>query len=130
MTMLDTSAVLDLLAGVPAAVAAYRDLEQRKDRVTVPTVVLYETRLVLGLRGARRKLARVERVLARMPRAPLDDSSALRAAEVGTRLTTRGAGIGPIDTLIAGTALAHSEPLLCSDPDFDRVPGLTVIRYR
>jgi len=96
----------------------------------VPTVVLYETRLVLGLRGARRKLAKAERVLARMPRAPLDDPSAARAADVGVHLSARGAGIGPIDTLVAGTALAHGEPLLCSDPDFDRVPGLTVIRYR
>src|SRR3990172_2367100 len=105
MTMLDTSAVLDLVGGIPTAVAAYRDLEQRKDRITVPTVVLYETRLVLGLRGARRKLAKAERVLARMPRAPLDDPSAARAPDVGVPLSAHSGGDIPIPPRGGGTAV-------------------------
>jgi predicted nucleic acid-binding protein len=40
----------------------------------------------------------------------------------------RGRMIGDIDTLIAATALAYELTLVTIDPDFERVPGLTMIR--
>lgn len=45
------------------------------------------------------------------------------------RAMRRGAGlIGDVDTLIAATALAHNLTLVTLDSDFERVPGLTVMR--
>ena len=39
----------------------------------------------------------------------------------------RGQLIGDIDTLIAATALEHDLPIVTTDPDFQRVPGLQVM---
>jgi|SRR6266850_4110957 len=54
---------------------------------------------------------------------------ALRAAELDRDLIARGTRIGEIDTLIAGTALYYSQPLVTNDNDFDRIRGLRLLHY-
>lgn len=58
---------------------------------------------------------------------PLDASSAKRAAEVSTSLAVAGAPIGPMDTLIAGIALANAATLVTHNTgEFRRVRGLAL----
>ncbi len=56
-----------------------------------------------------------------------DRAAAARAAEVRVALDRKGQPIGPLDTLIAGTALAHRATLVTRNTkEFRRVPGLTL----
>ncbi|MGH6609716.1 MAG: PIN domain-containing protein, partial [Burkholderiaceae bacterium] len=56
-----------------------------------------------------------------------DAAVAKRAAQLRQTLERRGAGIGPMDTLIAATALAHSATLVTHNvAEFKRVAGLAI----
>ena len=61
---------------------------------------------------------------------PFDEAAALAAAEVRIELERAGMGIGPIDTLVAGTALAHSATLVTHNTrEFSRVRGLRLVDW-
>lgn len=51
-----------------------------------------------------------------------------RYAELRREMRRSGGLIGDIDTLIAATALDHSLTLVTLDGDFQRVPGLALLR--
>lgn len=71
-----------------------------------------------------RKLAVLQ---SRFPTLPFDDVCADQAARIRATLERQGTPIGPIDTLIAGTALAHGLTLVTRNTrEFQRVPGLAV----
>ena len=58
---------------------------------------------------------------------PFDHGSATKAARVRADLEKVGRPIGPLDTLIAGTVLAHRATLVTHNTgEFRRVPKLTV----
>ena len=53
-----------------------------------------------------------------------------RAAEIRHALERRGQGIGPLDTLIAATAIASNAMLVTRNVrEFGRVPGLKLIDW-
>jgi tRNA(fMet)-specific endonuclease VapC len=57
----------------------------------------------------------------------VDNAAAKRAAEVSSVLGRTGMGIGPMDNLIAGTALAHGATLVTHNTaEFRRVKGLNL----
>jgi len=61
---------------------------------------------------------------------PFDAHSADLAARSRAQLETQGTPIGPIDTLIAGIALAHSLTLVTRNTrEFGRVPGLQLANW-
>lgn len=94
--------------------------------VAVPSVVLYELEVGIAQSsqpGKRR--AQLESLLAVVTVLPLDLASAKRAAEVASSLLRTGKGIGPMDTLIAGVALANGATLVTHNTkEFRRVRGL------
>jgi len=99
--------------------------------VSIPSVVLYE--LEVGImesqQPARRRL-QLEALLATITVLPFDRNAAARAAELGAGLRKVGASIGPMDTLIAGTALAHGATLVTHNlAEFRRVRGLNVVDW-
>ena len=58
---------------------------------------------------------------------PFDLQATERAARLRLQLEAMGEKIGPLDTLIAGTALAHDAILVTHNfNEFSRVPGLQV----
>lgn len=62
---------------------------------------------------------------------PLDRAAARAAAAARADLEKRGVPIGPLDNLIAGTALAHRATLVTRNTrEFSRLPNLTVIDWR
>jgi tRNA(fMet)-specific endonuclease VapC len=61
---------------------------------------------------------------------PFDESAASASVELRARLEKAGSGIGPIDTLIAGTALAHSATLVTHNTkEFSRVRGFRLLDW-
>ena len=59
-----------------------------------------------------------------------DAATSRRAAELRYVLERRGQGIGPLDTLIAGTALAHGATLVTRNTkEFGRIAGLKIVNW-
>ena len=82
---------------------------------------------MLGSRDSARRQAQFEQLLATVEVLAFDSSIARRAAEVRRDLEQRGEGIGPMDTLIAATALAHNATLVTRNTrEFGRVRELKV----
>lgn len=97
-------------------------------RIGIPAVVLYE--LEVGLAKSPAGERRQEQLAALAAEAillPFGGDEARAAARVRISLERIGQSIGPLDTLIAGTALAHGATLVTRNlGEFSRVDGLTV----
>ncbi len=94
--------------------------------VAIPAPVLYEleTGIARHSRPKERRAA-VRRLLEAGRLLPFDENCAIAAAEIRSKLERNGEPIGPIDTLIAGTALAYSATLVTHNVrEFSRIPGL------
>ncbi len=77
-----------------------------------------------------RRLAFVEKVLVAIPVLSFTRSTAPIHAEIGAFLRRAGKTIGPHDLMIAATALEHGHSVLTLNfGEFERVPGLTVVRW-
>jgi tRNA(fMet)-specific endonuclease VapC len=94
--------------------------------VAVPSVVLFE--LEVGIAQSNRPSKRrgqLDTLLAVVTVLPFDSEAAKRAADVCSLLAKSGSAIGPMDTLIAGTALANGATLVTRKVrEFRRVSGL------
>ena len=76
---------------------------------------------------AERNSLKLERFLAVFEVAPFDDEASRRYGVVRAFLKARGTPIGPLDTLIAGHALALQATVVTNNvAEFIRVPGLNV----
>ena len=104
-----------LLAAVPAS-------------ILVPSVVVYE--LEVGLAKSQesaRRRRQLEALLSAVRVVPFGVEEARAAAKVRARLEAEGTPLGPLDTLIAGVALAHRAVLVTRNTrEFGRVAGLRV----
>jgi tRNA(fMet)-specific endonuclease VapC len=94
--------------------------------VAIPSVVLYE--LEMGIAQSNQPLKRrsqLDELLATVIVLPFDAAAAKRAAGVSTLLRRAGTAIGPMDNLIAATALAYGATLVTHNTkEFRRVRGL------
>lgn len=122
MTHLDTSLLVDALAGDRRSAPALRRAIEQGERLAVSTLVLYE-----WLRGPRREaeLAAQEALV------PTEQAIAFGAREAALaaqlfRAVRRPRG-REIDLAVAACALAHEARLWTLNPkDFDDIPGLTL----
>ncbi len=129
MLALDTNTLIYYFKGT-GRVADHLKAAAPRD-VAIPAVVLYE--LMVGINrstqpNVRRKHLRT--LLQTIRILPFDESCAQAAADIRAQLEHAGKPIGPLDTLIAGTALAHSATLVTHNTgEFSRVPGLAVVDW-
>jgi tRNA(fMet)-specific endonuclease VapC len=69
----------------------------------------------------------LEAGLGHIQRVPFDSAAAITAAHIRIELEKRGSTIGPLDMLIAGTAVSRGAALVTNNAaEFSRVPGLRV----
>ncbi len=96
--------------------------------VVVPSVVVYE--LEAGIAQSKqpgKRRSQLDELLGVVKVLPFDRSAASAAAQIEATLRAAGTPIGPMDTLIAGTALAHRATLVTRNTnEFRRVRGLAV----
>jgi tRNA(fMet)-specific endonuclease VapC len=123
--LLDSNTLIFYLKGHESVVAKLQAASPRE--VAIPSVVAYEigygTLKIVPSR--RRELA--SEVVANLLQIPFDQDAALASARIRIDLEARGALIGPIDLLIAGTAVSRSALLVTSNTkEFSRVKGLRV----
>jgi len=118
---LDTNTVIYFFKGM-GRVAENLGKEAPRD-IAIPAVVLYE--LEVGIARSTRPRQRresLDALLEVIHILPFDECAASASAEVR--------GLGLIDTLIAGTALAHSATLVTHNTkEFSRVRGLRLLDW-
>jgi len=129
MFLLDTNTVIDYFRG--KGKVAEHLLALPPSEIGLPAVVAYEVWIgVLGSQNAQRRQSQLERFLSVVAVVPFDAMVARRAAQLRHALERRGEGIGPMDTLIAATALAHNATLVTRNvKEFGRVQGLAVSNW-
>ena len=102
--------------------------EQRDSDINLCAPVLYE--LLTGAyksHDPRSQFARLEAAKKRFEVLSFSAVCADRSAQARAHLERLGTPIGPIDSLIAGIALAHDMTLVTRNTrEFERVPGLKI----
>jgi tRNA(fMet)-specific endonuclease VapC len=123
LTLLDTNTVIHCLKG--RAPAASRFLAAAPSEIAIPTVVAYELEYgTLRVASPRRRRI-LSGMLERLQEVPFDREAARESARVRLELERRGNVIGPLDLLIAGTALSRGATLATNNTrEFSRIKGL------
>jgi|SRR5579863_1646639 len=129
MFALDTNTVNYFFKG--AGRVQERLLARSPSEIAIPAVVVYELEAGIAQStqpGKRR--AQLDELLGILRVLPLDEAAAKAAAQAGAVLRAAGKPIGPMDTLIAGTALACRATLVTRNTgEFRRVRGLSVVDW-
>jgi len=126
MYVLDTNTLVYFFRG--EGEVATNLLNHDPGEIVVPSLVVWELEVGIGKAGtASRRRKQFEAFLATVQVAPFGIEEARSAADIRLKLERRGIPIGPIDTLIAGTALARKAVLVTRNVrEFGRVEGLRV----
>ena len=116
MILLDTNTLIHYVKGVKPVVARLQAASPRE--VAIPSVVAYEFHygtLSATASVAVRRQAILTRLLGGIAQIPFDQAAAHEAARVRVELERKGQVMGPMDLLIAGTALSRGATLATSN---------------
>ncbi len=129
MFVLDTNTIIYLLKKRKQVVDNFRVV--RPENIFVPTVVLYELQVNLAKTGfPKKRVQQLDEAMEILNLAAFDESAATVAALVRARLEQQGRPIGPIDILIAGTAISLGATLVTHNTgEFSRVEGLELVDW-
>jgi len=129
MVVLDTNILIYFFRGQGRV--AENLLATPPKEVAIPAISVYE--LEVGIAKSAQPAKRrqqFDRLLEVIAILPFDKGAAVAAARIRSVLEKAGRPIGPLDTLIAGTALAHHAALVTHNiREFKRVPNLTLIDW-
>lgn len=127
--ILDTNTLIYFFKGQGNVAAIL--LNTPRLEVAVPSIVVYE--LETGIRKSSQPEKRKRQLGALLDAARVlafDRACASEAAQVRAELEQRGTPIGPVDVLIAGTALAHNGVLVTHNmAEYSRVPNLRLVDW-
>jgi len=126
MFALDANTIIHAFQG-KGGVAA-RLVTVPPSRIAIPAVALFEVeRGVLKSRNAALRRSQLDELVAVCRVLPFDERCAAIGARLHADLERLGCKIGPLDTLIAATALAHGATLVTHNRrEFERVAGLRI----
>ena len=124
MYLLDTNTVIYFFKDLGQV--AERLLSHPPDQIALPTIVVYEleTGIAKSTQPERRR-AQLDTLLRTVAIWPFALAEAQATATLRATLEKAGQPLGPMDYLIAGTALAHQAILVTHNTrEFSRAPGL------
>ena len=126
MYVLDTNSVVYFFKGMGRVTQRLLDTPPRE--IAFPAVVLYELELGIAKSSSpERRRSQLDELVRRINLLPFGSSEAKVTARIRADLERAGEPIGPLDVLIAGTALAHGATLVTHNvKEFSRVGGLLV----
>lgn len=127
--VLDTNTLVYFFKGIGQV--GERMLSTPPSDIAIPALVLYELEVGIAKSSSSdRRRAELDRVTDVVSILPFGRKEAQVAAAVRADLEQIGKPIGPLDTLIAGTALANHATLVTHNTsEFGRVPNLEVVDW-
>ena len=125
MILLDSNVLIHYLKGIEPLTS--RVQAAPPSETAIPAIVAYELEYgTLKARNPRRR-AMLSHVLAHLDEVPFDAAAARAAAQIRLELEKTGETIGPLDLLIAGTAVSRGAVLVTNNTaEFGRVRSLRV----
>ena len=126
---LDTNTLVYFFKGIGRV--GERMLSTPPSDIVIPALVLYELEVGIAKSSSSgRRRAELDKVTEVVSILPFGRKEAQAAAAVRADLERIGKPIGPLDTLIAGTALANHATLVTHNTsEFGRVPNLEVVDW-
>lgn len=126
MYVLDTNTVIHYFKG--KGKVAINLLSKAPADIAIPSIVLYELEVgTLKSDNPAKRQQQLQSLLTAISVLPFTDKEAKVAAQLRVTLEAQGLAIGPMDNLIAGTALSHGAILVSQNvSEFSRVAGLSV----
>jgi tRNA(fMet)-specific endonuclease VapC len=96
--------------------------------IGISTIVLFELQVgIAKSTSPAKRTQQLQQLLSGVNLVPFDRDSAVAAATIRAQLEQQGTPIGPLDVLIAGTALACQGTLVTHNvKEFSRVSGLAI----
>jgi tRNA(fMet)-specific endonuclease VapC len=124
----DANTVIHYLKGRQPVVSRW--LAASPTDLAIPSIVAYEIEFGTLKIGTHHRRAAVSGLLRHVLQVPFDDDAARSAARIRFDLESRGLTIGPMDLLIAGTALSRNAVLATNNTrEFSRVEGLRLVDW-
>jgi tRNA(fMet)-specific endonuclease VapC len=128
MICADSSFLIDLMRGAPAAIRKAEGIQESGHSLAVPAPCVAELiRGSLLAKGRNRGLT--QELLENLEVLPLDFPAAQAAGEMAAETASRGNSVPLLDCMIAAIARNAELTLLTRDPDFARIPGLSIETY-
>ena len=126
---LDTNTLIYFFKGIGRV--GERMLSTPPSDIAIPALVFYELEVGIAKSSSSgRRRAELDNVAEAVNILPFGRKEARAAAAVRADLERIGEPIGPLDTLIAGTALANHATLVTHNTsEFGRVPNLEIIDW-
>jgi tRNA(fMet)-specific endonuclease VapC len=123
LTLLDSNVLIHCLKGREPAASRFRAASPSE--IAIPCIVAYELEYgTLKVEGPQRRRI-LSRMLDGLEEVPFDRAAARESARIRLDLERRGIVIGPLDLLIAGTALSRGDTLATNNTrEFARIKGL------
>ena len=108
-----------------------RLMDTSPNEINIPAIVIYElTYGILKTSAASKRSKQLESFLECCKLLEFGSKEARAAAKIRAHLESRGEPIGPLDTLIAGTALANGLVLVTHNTrEFKKVSGLEIVDW-
>ncbi len=123
MILLDTNVVIHSLKGREPVASRFRAASPAE--ISIPSVVAYELEYGSLRTTDPRRRSVLMSMLSHLREVPFDRDAARESAKVRLDLERRGQTIGPMDILIAGTALSRGATLVTNNTaEFSRIAGL------
>lgn len=129
MYALDTNSVIYFFKGLGRVSEHLLGTPPRE--VAIPAVVLYELETGIAKSSSPdQRRAQLDEFVSLVTVLPFGPPETRAAARIRAALEKRGTPIGPMDTLIAGTALSRGVTLVTHNVDeFGRIEGLAVVDW-
>ncbi|MCP4700994.1 MAG: type II toxin-antitoxin system VapC family toxin [Gammaproteobacteria bacterium] len=128
MYVLDTNTVIYFFKGMGHVSENLFAVPRRE--VALPAIVLYELEVSIAKSGSEKRRRQLDTLLKTIRLLPFAHAEAEITAKLRAYLEQQGTPIGPLDTLIAGTALTHHGILVTRNTEeFNRVPALQVVNW-
>jgi tRNA(fMet)-specific endonuclease VapC len=126
--LLDTNTLIHYLKGLEPVVEKLHGCSPQE--VAIPSVAAYELEYGSLKSGSTHRKKIVSGFLAGLVQFPFDHDAAREAARIRVELEEQGLVIGPMDLLIAGTAVSRGAILVTNNSrEFSRVKGLRTIDW-
>ena len=123
MILLDTNTLIYYIRGIESVIKRFQAAP--RSQLGIPSIVAYEIEYGALKTGSPRRRTVTENLLAGMTQIPFDAAAAAQSARIRIELENRGNVIGPLDLMIAGTAMSCDAVLVTNNTrEFSRVRGL------